>query len=255
MSTGSFIKKNGCIILAIVSLCVIISLLLDFKKSIQPFTLENDLNKLINGHTGINSNLDDLETELSNPNFKIIDVNKSHLNDLRDKIATHQDQRKDIDLSSIKIRDLKSQVDDLDLIMTKRGLRKTLNQDHKGIKSHNNGLDIGIEAVDRNKYLVKVNNGCLGINGKDYDIYQCNPNNSNQHFELQHIFNEHAYGNQATHQEYAEDKNNIKYPFVVAKSIKSNNCISNNHNHLRVMPCNMLKSQRWNALDKPVCNQ
>lgn len=255
MPNGSFIKKNGCIILAIVSIFVIISLLLDFKRSLQPFTLEKDMNKLISGTKGINTALSDLETELANPNFKLAEVNKSHLNDLRDKIVMHQDQRKDIDLSSIMIRDLKSQVDDLDLIMTKRGLRQTLNQDHKGIKSHNNGLDIGIEAVDRNKYLVKVNNGCLGISGKDYDIYQCNPKNSNQHFKLQHIFNEHAYGNQATHQEYAEDKKNIKYPFVVAKSIKSNNCISNNHNHLRVMPCNMLKSQRWNALDKPVCDQ
>ena len=138
--------------------------------------------------------------------------------------------------------------------MTKRGLREKLSQTFKGIKSQNNGLDVAVDSVGRNTYLVRLNNGCLGINGKDYNIYECNPNDTNQHFRLQHIFNEYSYGNQATHQEFVEDKNNIKYPFVVAKSVKSNNCISNNHNNIRVMPCNMLKSQRWNTLDKPVCD-
>jgi hypothetical protein len=257
MSNTILTKKNGCFIIAILSIVVIIYLLIDFKKSLQPFTnLEQQLNTLINDDTsGINTALSNLESELANPSFELANFNRSHLDNLKDKIINHQEQRESIDLSSLKIKDLKSQVEDLDLLMTKRGLRDKLNQHHKGIKSLNNGLDVGIEAVDRNKYLVKLNNGCLGINGKDYGIYQCNPKDSNQHFKLQHIFNEYAYGNQATHQDYAEDKKNIKYPFVVAKSVKSNNCITNNHNNIRVMPCNMLKSQRWNTLDKPVCEQ
>ena len=242
--------------IAILSILVIIYLLLDFKKSLQPFTnLEQRLNTLIgDDKTGINQALSNLEAELGDPNFELANINQNHLNNLRDKIVNHQNQRENIDLKSLKIKDLKSQVEDLDLLMTKRGLREKLSQTFKGIKSQNNGLDVAVDSVGRNTYLVRLNNGCLGINGKDYNIYECNPNDTNQHFRLNHIFNEYSYGNQATHQEFVEDKNNIKYPFVVAKSVKSNNCISNNHNNLRVMPCNMLKSQRWNTLDKPVCD-
>ena len=37
------------------------------------------------------------------------------------------------------------------------------------------------------------------------------------------------------------------------KSENNKNCVSNNHNNLRVMPCDMVKSQRWNTLTKEIC--
>ena len=140
--------------IAILSILVIIYLLLDLK-SLQPFTnLEQRLNTLINDDkTGINQALSKLETELGDPNFELGNVNQNHLNNLRDKIVNHQNQRENIDLTSLKIKDLKSQVEDLDLLMTKRGLEK-ISQTFKGIKSQNNGLDVAVDSVGRNTYLV-----------------------------------------------------------------------------------------------------
>ena len=102
--------------------------------------------------------------------------------------------------------------------------------------------------------LLKMNNGCLGIKNNDYDIYECNPTDKSQHFRFNNVFNEYGYASYTVNQDYIEDKDNINYPFVMVQSINNENCVSNNHNNIRVMPCNMLKSQRFELLEDEVCH-
>jgi len=251
-------KENWCSIIAVLLIGAIIYLLMDFKKSIQPFSnMQTELqNKLSDTDSGLNNDIDEIQT-LLNTNVPLIDdseIKNIHLDDLNKQFVEYGGELNKYNLKNPIIDELKKTVDELSNIATKKKLRKKISKKYQGIKSENNGLELKLDEIDNNKYLVRMNGGCLSINDKDYDVYKCNPKDNNQIFKLNHIFNEYSYANQATHQNYAEDKHLVKYPFVVVKSNKNNNCISNIHNNIRVLPCDMLKSQRWNTLDNEVCH-
>ena len=265
------IKSNyWCLLISVILILVVVYTLFDFNKSIEPFINDNNLNMedklssiLNDDKEGLNQlilNLDDkLNTHVDvKPDTVLSNTQKESLNN---KITAFHDDIMDYSLESEKgingktqIEQLKATINDLDNELLRRNLRKKLSKNYKGIKSHNNGLELKLEPVDMNRYLIRMNNGCLGINGKDYNVYKCNTKDESQHFRLENIFNDYAYKAQATHDMYVEEPKSIKYPFVMAKSTLSNNCISNNHNKLRIMPCDMVKSQRWSTLDTEVCH-
>jgi len=260
-----------CLIISVILVLVIIYTLFDFNKSIEPFdnskvqNMEEKLNSILNHDTeGLNNLVSILDDKLNThirvkPDTVLSNTQKESLND---KIVTYHDKiignNFDFEKNNEgvnEIEQLNNVINDLDNELLRRNLRKTLNKSYKGIKSHNNGLELKIEPVDINSYLIKMNQGCLGVNGTDYNVYECNKNDKSQHFKLENVFNDYAYKSKATHDTYVEDPKNIKYPFMMAKSVLTNNCISNNHNKLRIMPCDMVKSQRWNALNTDVCHQ
>ena len=257
------IKTNSwTIITAILLLIVLIYLLKDFKSSIEPFTQkENELRRLLNdGSTGLNPNLDILNTQL-NTHVESKDASeliRGQQEGLNTKLQQFHDkiQRHDFSLgegNNNKLTQLHNEIDAIDTNMRNRNLKEVLNTKFTGVKSQNNGLELEINPVGLNKYQIKANNGCLGVTGSGYNIYNCNINDASQHFNLKHIYNDYAYRSEATNLGFIEEPHNIKFPFVMVKSNNNENCVSNNHNNLRVMPCDMVKSQRWNTLTKNIC--
>jgi hypothetical protein len=260
-----------CLVISVILIMVVIYTLFDFNKSIEPFNnnnfenMEDKLDSSLNHDTeGLNKVIYKLDEHLNThveikPDSVLSETQKKSLNDkvtmFHDRIISNNfKSEKGLD-GNTEIEKLNLIINDLDNELIRRNLRKTLKQNYSGIKSHNNGLELKIDPIDLNRYLIKMNGGCLGINGSDYNVYKCNKNDKSQHFRLENIFNDYAYKAQATHDTYVEGSKNIKYPFVMAKSVSNNNCVSNNHNKLRIMPCDMVKSQRWNTLNTDVCHQ
>jgi hypothetical protein len=257
------IKNNSwTIVIAILLLIVLVYLLKDFKSSIEPFTQkEYELRTLLNDNSdGLNTHLNILNMKLNrhvNPKSDT-ELLRTQQQGLNTKIQQLHDKIQDYDFllgdgQNNKLTQLNNEINEIDSNMRNRKLKEVLNTKFTGLKSQNNGLELLLEPVSLNKYQIKVNNGCLGVTGTGYDVYNCNPDDTSQHFNLRHIYNDYAYRSEATNLGFVEEPNNIKFPFVMAKSVNNDNCISNNHNNLRVMPCDMVKSQRWNTLTKEIC--
>ena len=157
-------------------------------------------------------------------------------------------------LENNKIKIMEKQMKELNNILMKQNIKKTIFEKHQGVKSMNNGADLSLIPIKANKYAIRMNNGCLRVSNDGYEVNRCDINDPNQHFSLTKIFNEFNYSNNVDNQDYIENKNNISYPFSILKSDISGNCLTNNNNYVRLMPCNMLESQRWKTLDEPVCN-
>ena len=255
--------NNWTIITSILLLVVLIYLLKDFKSSIEPFTVskEDELRELLNDvQDGLNPHLNILDAKLnqhveSKDASELIRGQQQSLNtklqQLHDKILRHDFSLGEGDNN--KLTQLHNEIDAIDSHMRNKNLKEVLNTKFTGLKSQNNGLELEINPVGLNKYQIKANNGCLGVTGSGYNIYNCNPNDASQHFNLRHIYNDYAYRSEATNLGFVEEPHNIKFPFVMVKSENNKNCVSNNHNNLRVMPCDMVKSQRWNTLTKEIC--
>lgn len=260
------IKNNNWTIITVILLLVaIIYLLTDFKKSIEPFTQskENKLRELLeDDDDGLNKYLNRIDTQLDThvDTKNDSDVLHEQQKGLITKTMEFHDKIHSYDLSlgddtDNKLEQLNKTINDIDTKMRNKKLKEVLNSKFTGLKSQNNGLEVALEPIDLNKYQIKVNNGCLGVTDTGYDVYQCNPNSTSQQFNLRHIYNDYAYKSEATNLNFVEEPKSIKFPFVMVKSVNNNNCVSNNHNNLRVMPCDMVKSQRWNTLNKQVCSK
>lgn len=256
-------NNNWTLITSILLLIVLVYLLKDFKSSIEPFTQskEDELRvSLYDTNNGLNSHLNILDTRL-NRHVETKDEQellRTQQQGLDTKIQQLHSKIHDYDFSlgdeqNNKLVQLKNEINAIDNDMRNKNLKEVLNTKFTGIKSQNNGLELGLSPIGMNNYQIKLNNGCLGVTGNGYDVYNCNPNDTSQHFNLKHIYNDYAYRSEATNLGFIEEPHNIKFPFVMVKSNNNENCISNNHNNLRVMPCDMVKSQRWNTLTKEIC--
>lgn len=237
--------------LVISILIVILFIVLNNRLSLEPFTLQGDFD---NNKSKLESKIRQLNV-LSNLRFRQADPNKSHLVDLEEKMRSYNKNNVlNNPLENNKIKIMETQMKELNNILLKRNINKSIFEKHQGIKSMNNGADLSLIPVKSNKYAVRMNNGCLSVSNNGYDINECNINNPSQHFSLKKIFNEFTYANNVENQDFIENKNGISYPFSLLKSDVNNNCLTNNNNNMRLMPCNMLESQRWKSLDEPVCN-
>ena len=67
---------------------------------------------------------------------------------------------------------------------------------------------------------------------------------------MQHIMNKDMYQNAIDTALPIDntDFNKINYPFVMLKSVNTENCLTNNHGSLTVQPCYTFESQRWFAM-------
>jgi hypothetical protein len=257
------IKNNSwTVVIAILLLIVLVYLLKDFKSSIEPFTQkEDELRTLLNDtSTGLNPQLNVLNMKLNN-HVEVKDADeliRTQQQGLNTKIQQLHNKIQDYDFSlgddqNNRLVQLENEISTIDNDMRNRNLKEVLNTKFTGVKSQNNGLELELNPISLNNYQIKLNNGCLGVTGTGYDVYNCNTNDASQHFNLKHIYNDYAYRSEATNLGFVEEPHNIKFPFVMVKSINNDNCVSNNHNNLRVMPCDMVKSQRWNTLTKDIC--
>ena len=117
-------KENWCSIIAVLLIGAIIYLLMDFK-SIQPFSNmeETELqNKLSDTDSGLNNNIDEIQT-LLNTNVPLIDdseIKNIHLNDLNKQFVEYGGELNKYNLKNPVIDELKKTVDELSNIATKK---------------------------------------------------------------------------------------------------------------------------------------
>tara|TARA_B100001057_G_C22852665_1_gene951550 strand:- start:236 stop:988 length:753 start_codon:yes stop_codon:yes gene_type:complete len=242
-------------------LFLIISIYLLYKcNCIKLNTLDN-IEKFSNFETQTNNIINDVNSEVTllnenlNKNFPSVDDNyQNHSNKFADDFNKFLQENQKFELNDPRISKLQTEVSELGRIINNIDESEYDSDKFKTVKSQNNGLELGLINIGPNKFLVKANNGCLGINQHGYDIYKCNPNNKSQHFRLNKIFNELNYSNNVKNYLLVDDKNKIEYPFTMIQSISNDNCIANNQNNIRVMPCNMLNSQRWNGFNRETCS-
>ena len=245
--------NNQEIVLTILGITIIFIFLLNYKNSMEPFqnNLENELSDQL---SKLDNRIKTLNETSQNFNINKVNSLNSHSCNLYQKLNKKNNNILNNEFENYKIDQMKKQIKELDKVLTNKNIKNNIGKTYKGIKSMNNGSDFSVKQIDVNRYLIKLNNGCLGINNNDYDIYECNPEDKSQHFRFNNVFNEYGYSSYAINQDYIEDKDNINYPFVMVQSVNNENCVSNNHNNIRVMPCNMLKSQRFELLEDTVCN-
>jgi hypothetical protein len=243
--------KSANIMMMIIGIIIIITIYINYETSMEPFTTKNSFETRFNdAKNTMDSNIEDLNQIKFD--FNVKDPIYSYACDLNKKIIAQNDKVLDKDVKNNNISKVEKQIDEIEKVLIKRNIKRDMQNKINTLKSHNNGYDFSIIPVDTysDKYLVRANEGCIGTSNNNYNIYRCNKDDPSQQFELKRIYNEFAYGKNVGNQDFIEDKHNIEYPFVMAKSVNNNNCITNNHGKVRVMPCNMLKSQRFEPLEK-----
>ena len=150
------IKNNTLtVIISVLVLIVLIYLLRDFNNSIEPFTQskEEQLRQHYqdSNNTGLNQVLERIDNQLNThvntmSDSEIMRIQQQGLNS---KINDYHDKINDYDFSlgegsMNKLDELNNEINYLDNEITRKNLRERLNTDYKGIKSHNNGLEIKI---------------------------------------------------------------------------------------------------------------
>lgn len=244
--------KTANMIMMVIGIIIILTIYMNYETSMEPFSVNNTLEK--NFHTmkrNMDSNINDLNEIKFD--FNVKDPLNSYACDLNKKLIDENEKILDINVKNNNINKVAKEIDEIEKVLIKRNIRRDLQNKINTLKSHNNGYDFSIIPVDTysDKYLVRANGGCIGTSNNNYNIYRCNKEDPSQQFELKRIYNEFAYGKNVGNQDYIEDRYDIEYPFVMAKSVNNNNCLTNNHGQVRVMPCNMLKSQRFEPLETP----
>jgi hypothetical protein len=243
--------KTANMIMMAIGIIIILTIYMNYETSMEPFTTDNFFETRFNNlKNNMDSNIEDLNKVKFN--FNVKDPIYSYACDLNDKIIAENNKVLDKNVKNNNIEKVAKQIDEIEKVLIKRNLKRDIQKKINTLKSHNNGFDFSIIPVDTysDKYLVSANGGCIGTANNNYNIYRCNKDDPSQQFELKRIYNEFAYGKNVGNQDFIEDRYNVEYPFVMAKSINNNNCLTNNQGQVRVMPCNMLKSQRFEPLEK-----
>lgn len=240
-------------LLIISGIIILVILYLNYKESLEPFQGQLETN-IASEKTNLNNLINNLNEELNFDDVPRLDAQRVQTCDLQNRIINTNNGILDNDFNNKNIDDLKDTVDELEKKILSKNIKSRLSKDYNSVISMNNGTKFSVEPVDINKYLIRMNNRCLGVKGNNYHIVNCNKYDINQHFKFNNIFNEYSYSKKSSNNHYIEDKDNIQYPFITIESDKNTKCLSNNNNNIRLMPCNMLKSQRFMPLEEKHCH-
>ena len=157
------------------------------------------------------------------------------------------------ELQNIRITGIENKLEDLE---KHYGDFKKPQAKVRSIKSYNNGMKMSVVPLSDNRHLVRVNNGCLSCDSVgNYNVVPCAVSDVEQQFELHEIHNQTYYnsnlepGVPKLNNQNNQTNKNIKYPFYLARSVTSGNCLQNNHTKISVQPCNVKTSQRWSSLE------
>lgn len=128
------------------------------------------------------------------------------------------------------------------------------------IKSHNNGTELNVELTNnikdnpfsRRNYLVKMNDGCLKVEGNNnYNVVACNKEDKDQIFNLENVYNDTGYKNKLDPAfSRLENLENVYYPFSLIKAKSNGNCLKQIHGKVSIEPCREYEGQRWGSLKK-----
>ena len=128
------------------------------------------------------------------------------------------------------------------------------------IKSHNNGKELSVELTNdvkdnpfsKRDYLVKMNNGCLKVEGNNnYNVVACNKEDKDQIFNIEHVYNDTGYKNKLDPAFSRLDNiNKAHYPLSLVKAKSNDNCLKQVHGKVSIEPCREYEGQRWASLKK-----
>lgn len=245
-------------------------------KFIEPFDIQQSTDTIMTNANIINTLLPKLinaDKDLINPTFKLQNIDTdgiyklfgggvtSNIGVVNTNLSNYYTTTSKINIAT-NISNIEKSVTDLENIVDKLNSDGIKKKTYSSIKSLNNGQEFILFNTENTLlkdsttgakipgYLVGVNNGCLSVGANDYDVYKCDDRNRNQYFKMQHIMNKDMYQN-AIDTSLPIDNTNfnkINYPFVMLKSVNTENCLTNNHGSLTVQPCYTFESQRWFAL-------
>lgn len=224
--------------------------------------VSNYQTKLSDENNLLVSSIDNLSNVFSTYNFQTEDalLNQMYTNSLNerkqsnDNISSSINQMLDNDISKISndITFLNNQTTHMSIPQT----------NYNSIKSLQNGMNIAVVNVNpnlnkqSNKYLVKLNNGCLKATPSgSYSVQPCNPNEKQQIFSSTSIYDASYYNSileKGLDTSLVSPTDAYPYPFLVMKADNNGNCLQNNHGSISIEPCGILKSQRWKGLNNPV---
>ena len=241
----------------------------------ETFVIQELTNNITDNATKINNLLTDLITvqpNLIKPKFILQNIDTDSIYNSFGKNISSNIKGSNSNLSifyntsantvSNNLSDIENTVSYLEDVVDKMNSDGVKKKNYSRIKSLNNGQEFTLfntentllkDSVTGYKipgYLVGVNNGCLSVGANDYDVYKCDDKNRNQYFKMEHIMNKDMYQNTIDTALPLDNVNfnKINYPFVMLKSLNTENCLTNNHGSLTVQPCYTFESQRWFAM-------
>jgi hypothetical protein len=199
------------------------------------------INKLDNIKHNYQPNIDRIGDKL----LKTIDQEDYNL-----QTANFESEQKEQDKRIKEITDYISEHKFIDNLNS-RG-NNNLIDGYKSIKSLTNSQPLNlIPILNKHQniegYQIIANGGCLTNTSTGMtDIIPCNQNDINQYFELRDITNRKDYNSVVETGEIEPDSiDDNKYPFIVAKSVSSGNCLTNHDGFVSVEVCNTNKKQQW----------
>lgn len=245
---------NYANLLIILIVLIIIYLIYNHYGLRESFSLESNLNIL---DASIVRNLNKLAADINNnQNFITTDnllydlygmdtINK--INDTNEYVNTSiASMNGDIETTKNKINVLNAQLKNAKLPDTI----------YQSIKSLQNGIELNVQHLDKNKYIVNLNSKCLRADGTgNYKLEECNSSDDGQIFTINDIYTDTYYNailEPGLDSSIITSADKINYPFSVLKSKANGNCLQNNHGSISIEPCQIKKSQRWKGLNHPI---
>jgi hypothetical protein len=271
MKTVNNITNNLQTILIVLILLVFIFFVYNIvNRKYEPFGIAYNISGDLNDYSNIRNEVkeqkqlyDKLKIDINSikhhygydsiPNMILLDRYKEIITD---NMKEHQRNiSKDLGSNSIKqdsLNHINNEINNLKYHLKLDVERLKKNHDYKNIKSLNNGLQVCVNKLNNSYYNIKVNNGCLVVDdANNYDIVKCNPNDKNQQFYIDNIYNKNDFKSKMNrNMSILSDKylDKVKYPFAFVKAYSNDNCVKNYHGKLSVEPCREYTGQRWMPL-------
>ena len=251
-------NKTLYIFFFVVILCMLVSHLNCIKTIEHFYDTKNQENKIQDNINEINIVRDNLSSKYINKNknkkVEYISLLKDKLDSIRKEDESSINNH--IEIKTDEIKKLKNLIYYLNNSIKENDINKI---ETNSIKSLKNGLKIAVENVNnKNNYLIHLNNKCASINSiGNFDLNECNKMDSKQYFQIKNIYNPEVYKDNLEKGIYNPfNGNNLEYPFNIIKSLNNYNCLDNDNDTIRVLPCQMKKTQRWTKFnDKVVCSK
>jgi len=194
----------------------------------------------------VNSYAEFVPGSLSNQVKASIEVAENDLNRTITDADKLKYQNKEIQQEE-RIKGINQGLEELEQIQNKI---YTDNRDEfKSIKSFGDGQVLSIDNIGKNKYNVKVNDGCLEYDNTGVKVSSCSSSKS-QSFIMNNVsnFEKHNELLKKNKKPIVSQYSDIKYPFQTLKPyINQKKCLYLDGNSIGVNDCDNTKFQRWNA--------
>lgn len=259
MATVDYIQTIIVICLFIYGLFLLINFLSNreaFESVSTPDDIINELNKQRSYIESIKGNRAYNQISAYLPHIDIMKKFEKSTSDmlsgLTEQIKTHTAKKTE------ELNRMSNLIYDMEKYAANDLVKKYQDRKLKAVKSHNNGLELGIIKPDNaiDSYMLSVNGQCLSVPAdNNYDVMPCNKDDPNQKFSIDYIYNDGQYKNRLDPgYPKLENIGKVRYPFVFVRAATNKNCVKNSHGQLSVEPCREYVGQRWAPIKGKVAN-